>query len=382
MSIQAIIADRIFDGEKFHRNSALVWNANEIRGICSVSDLGNDITIHHYPNCMVTPGFIDLQVNGGGGIMFNQNTDVDSVSKICAAHRRHGTAYLLPTLVSDTKQKMIEALYTIDSAISGGCTGVLGIHLEGPWFNPEKRGAHLEKFLCSPTLSELKHFPWLTDGSTLITLAPECVSSECLEWLKGRDIVISAGHSNAEAAQLVCAKRHISGFTHLFNAMSPLVSREPGVVGTALSMDESWCSIIVDGIHVDKENVLLAHRVKPEGKLFVVTDAMATIGSTASYFRLGDEIIYADGNKLVNQEGNLVGAHIGMDESLSNLLDWGIEEQEAIKMVSTYPAHAIQQESQIGYLKSGYKASATILDKHYKSQSVLVDGELFSSKTT
>lgn len=373
---QAIIADRIFDGVQFHENSALVWQNRQITAIVPVDKLSSDTYQHHYPRCTVTPGFIDLQVNGGGGVMFNQQTTIEGVRTICSAHHKHGTAYLLPTLVSDSVEKMEQALTTIEQAISEHLPSVLGIHLEGPWLNAKKRGAHFEKFLYSPKVSQLKKLPWLTKGTVLITLAPECVEANSIQWLHNQGCIVSCGHSNATAAQLSTKLSSIDGFTHLFNAMSPLTGREPGVVGTALSENKAWCSVIADNIHVAQQNLLLASRIKPKGKLLVVTDAMATLGDSKDHFTLGEETIYVDGKKLINEEGNLVGAHIGLDESLANLVDWGVDEKEAIKMVSTYPAHAINMHESLGYLKTNFTASATILNQNYQTKSVLVDGRL------
>lgn len=376
MSAQAIIADRIFDGVKFHQKSALVWQNRAISSILPVEQLANDVYQHHYPQCTVTPGFIDLQVNGGGGVMFNQQTTIEGVRTICSAHHKHGTAYLLPTLVSDSVEKMEEALNTIEQAISQHLPSVLGIHLEGPWLNSVKRGAHFEKFIHSPKVNQLKKMPWLTKGAVMVTLAPECVEAESIQWLHNQGCIVSCGHSNATATQLSAKLPNINGFTHLFNAMSPLTGREPGVVGTALSEDDAWCSIIADDIHVAHQNLLMAQKIKPDGKLLVVTDAMATLGDNRGHFTLGEETIYVEGKKLINAEGNLVGAHIGLDESLANLINWGLDEKEAIKMISTYPAHAINMQDSLGYLKVGYAASATILDQNYQAKSILVDGRL------
>ncbi len=184
-------------------------------------------------------------------------------------------------------------------------------------------------------------------------------------------------HSNATADALTDKKLALTdGFTHLFNAMSPFEGREPGVVGTALNTDHAWCSVITDGIHVHPNSFLLAHKAKPQGKLLIITDAMASLGSKTNRFELNGETIEVIDNKLVNAEGSLAGAHIGMDESVANVISWGIEEQEALKMASTYPAQAMGVNN-LGLLKPGYRAAATILSSQYQSQAVLVDGQLF-----
>ncbi|CCN35856.1 putative N-acetylglucosamine-6-phosphate deacetylase [Vibrio nigripulchritudo SO65] len=378
MSLQAISAKRIFDGEQFHQHSAILWQDNEIVSILAQDDIPDTATVHEYNQCTITPGFIDIQVNGGGGVMFNQDTDLEGIQTICRAHRKHGTAYLLPTLISDTKEKIERALAATQSAINDRITGVLGVHLEGPWLNPDKKGAHDSKHFYTPSISELEKLPWLTSGSTLVTLAPEMIPTEVLSWLSEKNIIVSCGHSNASQAQLGAEKiRHVDGFTHLYNAMSPLEGREPGVVGTALLSDNTWCSIITDGIHVSKESTLLAHRSKPAGKLFVVTDAMATVGSQSDTFTLNNETVQVVNGKLVNAQGSLAGAHIGMDQSVAKLIEWGIPEEEALKMASTYPAKAMHQDN-LGYLKRGFLAAMTILDGNHNSQAVVVDGQLYS----
>lgn len=380
MTLKAISALRIFDGEKMHYESALLWQENHIVSIVPENRIPAQAEVIRYPSSTLTPGFIDLQVNGGGGVMFNQQTDVKGIETICHAHRKHGTAYLLPTLISDSSEKIKQALLATRSALENKTKGVLGVHLEGPWLSPEKKGAHDTSHFYDPTVAGLLELPWLTQGKTLITLAPEAVNSAAIDWLSRKGVLVSCGHSNATEQQLSEETlSHIDGFTHLYNAMSPLTGREPGVVGTALTTDHAWCSIITDGIHVAPTNIKLAHRAKPKGKLLIVSDAMGSVGSADNSFVLNNEIIKVVENKLVNSNGNLAGAHIGMDQSVANIIAWGIDEEEAFKMASTYPAHALRSGSSLGYLKEGYIAAATILNDSYHTQAVLVDGEIWKS---
>ncbi|MGF1777952.1 N-acetylglucosamine-6-phosphate deacetylase [Vibrio nomapromontoriensis] len=379
MTLHAISAHRIFDGETMHLDSALLWENQRIIGIVPNASVPSHAQISHYPNSTVTPGFIDLQVNGGGGVMFNQDTDADGIRTICDAHRKHGTAYLLPTLISDSQDKINQALIATEDALNANITGVIGVHLEGPWLSPNKKGAHDSHHFYDPSVSSLKALTWPTHGKVLITLAPEEVNHEAIEWLSQQGIIISCGHSNATQSQLnPDTLSYINGFTHLYNAMSPFTGREPGVVGSALMTDHAWCSIITDGIHVDPTSVKLAQRIKPKGKLVIVTDAMATVGSSDDYFVLNDEVIRVVDNQLVNANGSLAGAHIGMDQSVAYAISWGIDECEVFKMASTYPAHALQSEQTLGYLKPEYIAAATILDQHYQTEAVIVDGKLFT----
>ncbi|MGD8110518.1 N-acetylglucosamine-6-phosphate deacetylase [Vibrio sp. TRT 17S01] len=376
--LKAISAPRIFDGEHYYTDSALLWSKGQIEAIVPILDVPPHAEHQHFDDALIAPGFIDLQVNGGGGVMFNSDTSVEAIDAICKAHRRHGTAYLLPTLISETPTQLNHALNNTERAIELGIPGVLGVHLEGPWLNPDKKGAHDETRFYAPNVEQLEAMPWLKNGTTLVTLAPEKNTLNAMRWLKEHGIHLSCGHSNATTQQLTQEKLHcLDGYTHLFNAMSAFEGREPGVVGSALSQDSAWCSIITDGIHVHPQSVLLAYKAKPKGQLIIVTDAMATVGSDSPHFELDGEIISVVDNKLVNANGSLAGAHIGMDESVANVISWGIDEAEALKMASTYPAQALKQNN-LGHFKKGATAAATILTSHYQTAGVMVDGQLFT----
>ncbi|MGF1774281.1 N-acetylglucosamine-6-phosphate deacetylase [Vibrio wakamikoensis] len=378
MTLRGISAHRIFDGTTFHFDSVLVYRDDIVVDILPKAEVPSDLSYDDYPDKTIVPGFIDIQVNGGGEVMFNNTMTVEGINTICKAHRKHGTAYLLPTLISATTTDMTNALNAVANAIEQRIPGVAGIHLEGPWLNANKKGAHDAGKFYAPSVSELESFPWLAMGTTLVTLAPECVDTEVLAWLKNNDVVVSCGHSNASSHELSGEKLPlIDGFTHLFNAMSPLEGREPGVVGTALMADHAWCSIIVDDIHVDSANVMLAKRLKRQQQLLIVTDAMASVGSISNSFVLDGEQISVQNGRLVNAQGALAGAHIGMDQSVANVIQWGIEEAEAFRMASMYPARAINR-SDLGTLKSGSKASVTILNSDYRASHVMVDGQLLS----
>lgn len=377
MTLKAISAPRLFDGNQYHHNCALVWQEDQIISILPMSELPNEIEHQHFPSAIIAPGFIDIQVNGGGDVMFNNDITAQGMETICRAHRQHGTAYLLPTLISSTPQNIQAALDATEQAIADSVAGVLGVHLEGPWLNKDKKGAHDANLFYAPSTDQLEQFQWPGQGKVLVTAAVENIDSSALKWMKKHGIILSCGHSNAKAAQLTEEKLSlVDGFTHLFNAMSPFEGREPGVVGTALNTDHSWCSIITDGIHVHPQSFVLAHKAKPQGKLLIVTDAMATLGSKTNQFVLDGETIKVVDNKLVNSNGSLAGAHIGMDQSVANVIKWGIEEDEALRMASTYPAQAINCND-LGLLEPHFRAAATVLDDNYQTQAVVVDGYLY-----
>lgn len=377
MRLKAISAPRIFDGSDYHTNAALLWCDDHIEAITPLEELSSEVPVQHFGDSVICPGFIDIQVNGGGGVMFNNNITAQGIKAICTAHRQHGTAHILPTLISTTPENIQLALNATEQGLSDQVAGLLGVHLEGPWLNIDKKGAHDPNLFYAPSVEYLNQFTWPNQGKVLITAAVENIEPRALKWMKAQNFILSCGHSNAKASQLTEEKlSYIDGFTHLFNAMSPFEGREPGVVGTALSTDSAWCSIITDNIHVHPQSFLLAHKAKPQGKMLIVTDAMATVGSEKDYFELDGEVIRVVDNKLVNSRGSLAGAHIGMDESVANVIEWGIPEDEALKMASTYPAQALQCNN-LGLLSRGYRASATVLGNNYLSKAVVVDGQLY-----
>lgn len=376
--LKAITARTLFDGERYLEHHALVFDHTGILEITPIDKLDSSIDLMSYGDAIITPGFIDIQVNGGGGMMLNDAQSVPTIEIIIKAHRKGGTAYLLPTLVSEKPSAMAAALNSIEQGIEKKVDGLLGIHLEGPWLNPVKKGAHDENNFYSPSIEQLDAFPWLTQGINFITLAPEQVDSASIKWLSDKGCIIAAGHTNLAELDLVGKRENIHGFTHLYNAMSSQTGRELGAVGVALSDDDCWASYIADGIHVHPKNLLMAIKLKPKDKMVLVTDAMASVGNPDESFILDGQKIRVKDGKLINEAGSLAGAHITMAQSVKNLIDWGVSPEHAYQMASTNPAHAMNLENELGYLKVGYRASATILDKNGEPNSVLVDGNLYS----
>ncbi len=274
---------------------------------------------------------------------------------------------------------MSAALQGVHQALSDQMPGLLGIHLEGPWLSPEKKGAHDPNTFFDPSVDELTRYPWLEHGKTLATLAPERVNQSAVEWLDEHEIILFAGHSNANEKDFTNKLDHFRGFTHLYNAMSPQTGRELGVVGMALRHDDKWVSFIADGHHVHPSNIVMAAKLKPTNKMVLITDAMGSVGSQDGCFELdGEKICEVDG-VLLNKNGNLAGAHITMTQSVSNLLEWGIEKSHAFQMASTNAALALNLGDELGYLKPGYRASATILDQDGQSLAVMLEGVIYNS---
>ncbi|HWG67307.1 MAG TPA: N-acetylglucosamine-6-phosphate deacetylase [Rhodanobacteraceae bacterium] len=313
---------------------------------------------------ILLPGFIDCQVNGGGGVLFNDQPTAEGIRAIGAAHRRFGTTGFLPTLISDTTDKMRAAIGAVDAAISENVPGVLGIHLEGPFLSRARKGVHAEKYLHAPDASELRLAESLHRGVTLLTLAPECVSADAIRQLAAEGVIVSAGHSNADYATVRAAlDAGVRGFTHLYNAMSPLTSRAPGVVGAALDDPDSWCGVIVDGHHVDAASLRVALRAKPRGKVFLVTDAMPPVGAADPSYVLNGETIIARDGICQTANGTLAGSALSMIDAVRNTIDLlGVPLDEAARMASTYPADFLGMGTTHGRIETDFRADFTVVD--------------------
>ena len=325
---------------------------------------------------LLLPGFIDAQVNGGGGVLFNDDPSIETIRTIAAAHRRFGTTSLLPTLISDELPVVAAAIESIRGAIAANVPGVIGIHIEGPYLNEARKGTHdASRFrvLDSDALALLAS---LDNGRTLVTLAPEMTTPEMIASLVASGVVVSAGHTNATYAEVDSALRHgLTGFTHLFNAMSPLTSREPGAVGAALHDQHSWCGIIVDGHHVSPVTLQIALRCKGFERFMLVTDAMSNVGTDQTSFMLqGKKIIVRDG-KCVDEQGTLSGSTLDMASAVRNAITMlGIDLGQAVRMASTNPARFLGMGHDIGRIAPGYRANLVLADDTLNVLDTWIDG--------
>ena len=322
------------------------------------------------------PGFNDLQVNGGGGLLFNDHPSVAAIRTIAKAHRQFGTTGFLPTVISDDVAVMSAAVAAVAQAIRERVPGVLGIHFEGPSLNSSRRGVHPKANLRNLDEEVFSVMTSLSQGKTLVTLAPEIVALKDIQRLKQAGVVVFAGHSAATYEQTKAALNSgISGFTHLFNAMPPMMSREPGIVGAALEDTNSWNGIIADGHHLHPATIRIALAVKQAGHTFLVTDAMPSVGSTSQTFEIGGEKITVKGDVCLTADGTLAGAHLDMFTAVNNMQKFTeVDFLEAVRMASCYPASALGLSSQLGFIKPGYKANFIALDKTNKITQTWIDG--------
>ncbi|WP_426690621.1 N-acetylglucosamine-6-phosphate deacetylase [Rhodanobacter ginsengiterrae] len=322
---------------------------------------------HDLRGAMLLPGFIDVQVNGGGGVLFNEAPTVATLRRIGTAHRRFGTTGFLPTLISDDPAVMAEALRAVEQALAEGVPGVLGIHLEGPYLAPARKGVHDAKYFHAPGSDELALLCAPRRGVRLITLAPDQVPLASIGALVDAGLIVCAGHTAADYATTRAAlDAGVRGFTHLFNAMTPFGSREPGVVGAALEDAGSWCGIIVDGHHVHPASLRVAIAAKPRGQMLLVTDAMPPVGSDHPDYVLNGETITVRDGICQTAQGVLAGSALDMAGAVRNAVQMlGLPLDEAVRMASTYPAAFLGLGESHGRIAAGYRADLVVLDDDY-----------------
>ena len=375
---QALINGRVLCDEGLVSDRVVLIGDERIVGVVSPDDPRCASTITRDLNGgYLLPGFIDTQVNGGGGVLFNDDPSVATIRTMAAAHRRFGTTSLLPTLISDDLAVIARAIDAVRTAISSNVAGVIGVHLEGPFLNEARKGTHdASKFrVLEPSVQAL--LSSLKIGKTIVTLAPEMTTPEMIAAIAAQGLVISAGHTNATFAEMKNALHHgVTGFTHLFNAMSPLGSREPGVVGAALLDENSWCGIIVDGHHVSSAALQIALRCKRHDRFMLVTDAMANVGTTQTSFLLqGKKIIVRDG-RCVDEQGTLSGSALDMASAVRNAVAMlGIGLAEAVRMASTYPAEFLGLGDELGRIAPGYRANLVLADDQLNVLDTWIDGQ-------
>jgi N-acetylglucosamine-6-phosphate deacetylase len=372
----ALVNARVLTAQGWRDDVAVVVDGGRILELVASDGIAFGTEVRDLGGRMLLPGSIDCQVNGGGGVLFNDQPTVEGIRAIGEAHRRFGTTGFLPTLISDTSEKMQAAIAAVGAAIGEGVPGVLGIHLEGPFLSREKRGVHAEQFLHAPDSVELQTAASLQRGLTLLTLAPERVDPEAIRGLAERGVIIAAGHSNADHDTVRAAlDAGVRGFTHLFNAMSPLASRAPGMVGAALDHAESWCGVIADGHHVHPAAIRIALKAKPRGKIFFVTDAMPPVGADDPSFTLGGETITARDGICQTANGTLAGSALSMIEAVRNAVTMlGVPLEEAARMASTYPADFLGLGDTHGRIAPGCRAGFTVIDAELRVTETWIDG--------
>lgn len=368
-----IAAQRIFDGIDMRGPGSVRISQGRIESISFDEAAGASIQLP--ADAILAPGFIDIQVNGGGGVLLNDHPTEAGVRRIVEAHRKAGTTGCLPTLITD-RPEVVERLAVAAQACLD-IPGVLGFHLEGPALNRSRKGIHPEAEIRVPDRRDLAAIKSFGDrGRSIVTLAPECVPASMIDELIAAGLRIAAGHSDATAAEIrQTVDRGLSGVTHLFNAMSQLNAREPGLVGAALDDDRLFAGIICDGIHVDRAGLRVAFRCKGRDRLMLVTDAMPLASTNERQFMLqGREITLHDG-RLTGQDGTLAGAHLTMIEAVRNAVALiGISLIDALVMASRTPAAFLGLGAELGRIAPGYRADLVAFDPNFEVVDTWISG--------
>jgi N-acetylglucosamine-6-phosphate deacetylase len=373
----ALVNGRILTGERIVSGQAVLLAGGRIEAVVDRKDPRcHDAAQVDLENQTLLPGFIDVQVNGGGGVLFNDDPSVESIRAIGAAHRQFGTTGFLPTLISDDLDTIGQAIAAVQSSLDGHSSSALGIHIEGPFLNWARRGVHDPKHLRRLDNGVIALLCSLRGGRTVLTLAPEMTTVDMIAQLAAGGILVSAGHSDANYAQTAAAIEHgVRGFTHLFNAMAPLAPREPGIVGAALYDQTTWCGIIVDGHHVDPVMLKLALRCKRHDRFMLVTDAMPAVGSSAPTFILQGRTIHVVDGVCRDENGTLAGTGLDMATAVRNAVSLlGLELAEAARMASEFPAAFLGIDRDVGRIAPGYRGNLVLLDDGLHVRRTWIDG--------
>lgn len=374
--MKALVAGRVFDGNEIRTGLAVLLDGARIAALVPDGEVPANAERIALGGALLAPGFIDLQVNGGGGVLFNATPTVEAIRAIGAAHRRFGTTGYLVTFITDSHEAMAAAIAATRQALAERVPGLLGLHLEGPFLNPARRGIHDAAHVRLPDRADLALLAALPVGRTLVTLAPEQAPPGMIETLVASGVVVAAGHTDASYEQAMAGfARGVSGVTHLFNAMTALASRAPGMVGAALDRSPVWCGLIVDGHHVAPAALRIAIAAKPKGTMILVTDAMPPAAGGPPSFDLGGKPIRSEGGRLVGADGTLAGADLAMTDAVRNavdLLDLPLE--EALRMASLYPARAMGIADR-ARIAAGQVADLVLLDDRLNVLNSWIAGE-------
>jgi N-acetylglucosamine-6-phosphate deacetylase len=358
----AIVASTVFDGVAGHEDCAAIIEGSRIAGLVPRQELPDAMPTTVLPEgACLAPGFIDIQCNGGGDILLNDDPSPAAMNAIARAHRQFGTTSLLPTLITDTREKMRAALAAANEAAAAN-PSILGIHLEGPFISPEKAGAHSRAFIREPVAEDLEMLTAPRRGATLVTLAPERVPAGFIASLVNSGVRVSLGHSMATYEETKAAMAEgLTGFSHLFNAMRAIASRDPGPVPAALKSPEAWFSMIVDNEHVHPAVLRLA--VRSSAHPILITDAMPPVGGNKTAFTLYGEEIAVRGGRCERADGTLSGATLDMASAVRNCIELlGERLPWALRFASAEPARFLGLDNELGRIAEGFRADLVALD--------------------
>lgn len=373
-ALTALVGATVFDGTRLHHDRAVLIDGPTIAGIVGEDETGDADVVK--VSGTLAPGFIDIQVNGGGGVLFNDEPTVEGIAAIGAAHRPYGTTGFLPTLITDTPDAMAAAIGAAREAHDQGVPGYLGIHLEGPFLNPERKGVHRADYMRPITEDDLRLIAAPGKGRTLLTIAPEMVPVETIKRLTEAGVIVAAGHTRATYETIREAHdAGLTGFTHLYNAMPPMAGRDPGPVGAALDDPTLWCSLIVDLHHVSAVGLKIALAARGTDRTILVTDAMSSVGSDLNSFDLHGRTILRQDGRLTTEDDTLAGSDLDMATAVRNTVEvLGQPLEKALHMASGAPAAFLGLDDRLGKIEAGFRADLVLLDANLQVTSTWIGG--------
>jgi N-acetylglucosamine-6-phosphate deacetylase len=372
----ALTGVRIFDGETVREGLAVVIKDTRIVEVIPKEKVPDNMERRNLYGGVLAPGFIDVQVNGGGGALLNENPSIETVKRIAASHRKFGTTGMLPTVITDAPHVLAESIAAVKAAYAAKTPGVLGIHIEGPFLDIDRKGAHNAHFIRTMTNTDVDLIAHADCGVVMLTLAPNRVPLGLIEKLAADGVLVSLGHSDASFVEVQLALDvGARAFTHVFNAMSQMNGREPGMVGAALSDAESFCGLIADGLHVHDAATRVAIAAKNKGRIMLVTDAMPTAADGPDSFELQGRMVKRVKGRLVLDDGTLAGSNLTMDQAVRYCVNnLGVKLEDALCMASLNPATFIRADHELGRIRSGYLASLVHLSDDLTVLETWIDG--------
>ncbi len=355
----ALTGARVFDGETMRDGLAVIIDGERIRDVVPANKIDRDIECVVLQGGILAPGFIDVQVNGGGGALLNDNPTIETVKRIAESHRKFGTTGLLPTVITDTPEILAQAIASVKAARVAEIPGVLGIHIEGPFLDVERKGAHEARYIREMTTLDVDKITTADCGTVMLTLAPNRVAPRLIKSLADKGVLVSLGHSNATVVEVQLALNSgARAFTHIFNAMSQMNGREAGMVGAALSDAESFCGLIADGFHVQDAVMKVALAAKPKNRMMLISDAMPAAAGGPDVFELQGRTVKRVNGRLQLEDGTLAGCNLTMDEAVRYCVTkLEVDLEDALRMASLNPATFLRKDYELGSIKSSYLAS-------------------------
>lgn len=373
----ALVGARIFDGEGFLDDHAVLIEGAYISAVIGRTDVPAGVTLRNLGGGTLAPGFIDVQVNGGGGALLNDDPSVDTVRRIATSHRAFGTTAMLPTVITDAPSVLIRAIAAVREARVQGVPGVLGIHIEGPFLDIARKGAHAARFIREMTAADIEQMATADCGTVMLTLAPNRVTPDLIRILSGRGVLVSLGHSDATYAEAQAAlSAGARAFTHLYNAMSQMTGREPGMAGAALADHDSFVSVIADGHHVHDAALRVAFAAKPHDRMMLISDAMPPAAGGPDHFELQGRRVMRENGRLQLEDGTLAGSNLTMDVAVRycvNVLGMGLE--KALLLASANPASFLRMDHRLGRIAKGFLASLVHLDEDLRVRETWIEGK-------